>query len=820
MLRPWTQSTRSTPSPRIPSSTSGWCTGPSFRRARARTAPLATRAAPRPRRPADQPAASTSSTRTRRRRSTCLRAGTNVVVATGTASGKSLCYQLPIVDAAVRGATDTALLIFPTKALAQDQLRSLRSWLVPGLRAVTYDGDTPPDDRTWARKNATVLLTNPEMIHQGMLPYHQRWSTFLMRLRLVVVDELHATARDLRQSRRQRAAPAATRLRALRLRPHLLLRERDDREPGRAREHDARRAGHAGRRRRIAPGRARLRVVATPAPRRDDGRAGVGQRRDRRAAESIRRRRPPHARIHPQPTRRRARRRRTPAGCCAEPRPGPRSTASPRTAPATSPRNDARSNSGSPAASCSASPRPTRSSSASTSADSTPSSSTASRARSRRCANRSGRAGRAGRRGRRGARRRRRPARPVVRAASRRAVHPAGRGRRRQPAEPVRAAAARRVRRPRAPARRPTTCSGSATDSTTRCGDLVQDDLLKPRGGKMYWAGRHPPAPGSRAAQRHQRRVHARRAPTSRSAGDRHRGRRRASTPSPTPARSTCTRAASGGSRRSTSTAARHTSRPADDADEYTQAREETDDRHRWTPTNTRVAAPGRPTSARSRSPTRWSRTNASRRRPNESIEIVPLDVPAAHPHHPGGLVHAHARGARRRGRRAAAGTRRGPRGRARAHRHAAALRDLRPMGRRRRVDGDPSGHRRADDLHLRRLSRRCRDRPARLRGPRGTRAGHQQNSSTRVRATTGARPACSHRSAGTGTSTSTRSAARRSAHAAHRLTRPLARGQLRPVAYRPTRTCERLVASRRHEAERLDREHVARAVTRERECV
>ena len=122
-----------------------------------------------------------------------LSAGTNVVVATGTASGKSLCYQLPIVDAAVRAATDTALLIYPTKALAQDQLRSLRSWLVPGLRAVTYDGDTPPDDRTWARKNATVLLSNPEMIHQGMLPYHQRWSTFLMRLRLVVIDELHAT---------------------------------------------------------------------------------------------------------------------------------------------------------------------------------------------------------------------------------------------------------------------------------------------------------------------------------------------------------------------------------------------------------------------------------------------------------------------------------------------------------------------------------------------------------------------------------------------------------------------------------------------------
>ena len=122
-----------------------------------------------------------------------LRDGESVVVATGTASGKSLCYQLPIVDAAVRGSADTTLALFPTKALAQDQLRSLRGWLVPGLRAVTYDGDTTPDDRAWARRNATVVLSNPEMLHQAILPYHQRWSTFLMRLRLVVVDELHAT---------------------------------------------------------------------------------------------------------------------------------------------------------------------------------------------------------------------------------------------------------------------------------------------------------------------------------------------------------------------------------------------------------------------------------------------------------------------------------------------------------------------------------------------------------------------------------------------------------------------------------------------------
>ena len=120
-----------------------------------------------------------------------LRAGRSVVLATGTASGKSLCYQLPIVESVLEGTQDTALLVFPTKALAQDQLRSLRSWLLPELVASTYDGDATPDERTWARANATVLLTNPEMLHVGILPSHAKWATFLMRLRYVVIDELH-----------------------------------------------------------------------------------------------------------------------------------------------------------------------------------------------------------------------------------------------------------------------------------------------------------------------------------------------------------------------------------------------------------------------------------------------------------------------------------------------------------------------------------------------------------------------------------------------------------------------------------------------------
>ena len=118
-------------------------------------------------------------------------AGRSVVVATGTASGKSLCYQAPIAAAGVAEGVSTALLLFPTKALAQDQLRALTAWETPGVVAVTYDGDTGSDERVWARRHANVILTNPDMLHQGILPNHGRWAAFLRRLRYVVVDELH-----------------------------------------------------------------------------------------------------------------------------------------------------------------------------------------------------------------------------------------------------------------------------------------------------------------------------------------------------------------------------------------------------------------------------------------------------------------------------------------------------------------------------------------------------------------------------------------------------------------------------------------------------
>ncbi|MEO6628850.1 MAG: DEAD/DEAH box helicase [Aquihabitans sp.] len=121
-----------------------------------------------------------------------LRASRSTVVATGTASGKSLCYQLPIAEAVTDPLRPgTALALFPTKALAQDQLRAFGHLSIPGLVPATYDGDASADQRSRARRNANVILTNPEMLHCGLLPHHGRWDTFLMRLRYVVIDELH-----------------------------------------------------------------------------------------------------------------------------------------------------------------------------------------------------------------------------------------------------------------------------------------------------------------------------------------------------------------------------------------------------------------------------------------------------------------------------------------------------------------------------------------------------------------------------------------------------------------------------------------------------
>ena len=121
-----------------------------------------------------------------------IRGGADTVIEAGTAAGKTLAYQVPLVEAVLERPAATALLMYPTKALAQDQHRSLASYRLPGLNASLYDGDTDRDDRTWARHHASFVLTNPDMLHIGILPNHRRWSRFFSNLEYVVVDEMHS----------------------------------------------------------------------------------------------------------------------------------------------------------------------------------------------------------------------------------------------------------------------------------------------------------------------------------------------------------------------------------------------------------------------------------------------------------------------------------------------------------------------------------------------------------------------------------------------------------------------------------------------------
>ncbi len=121
------------------------------------------------------------------------RSGGHVGVVTATASGKTLCYHLPTLEALLADPRHRALYLFPTKALAQDQLRSLRELTVglPHIRPAIYDGDTPQYERAAIRASANVLLSNPDMLHVGILPNHERWRRTLQNLRLVVIDEAH-----------------------------------------------------------------------------------------------------------------------------------------------------------------------------------------------------------------------------------------------------------------------------------------------------------------------------------------------------------------------------------------------------------------------------------------------------------------------------------------------------------------------------------------------------------------------------------------------------------------------------------------------------
>jgi DEAD/DEAH box helicase domain-containing protein len=117
--------------------------------------------------------------------------GENVIVTTGTASGKSLAFNLPVLDAIAADPKTRVLYLYPTKALAQDQARALAELRLKGVRAAIYDGDTEPERRWQVRKWANAILTNPDMLHVGVLPHHDRWGDVLHNLRFVVVDEAH-----------------------------------------------------------------------------------------------------------------------------------------------------------------------------------------------------------------------------------------------------------------------------------------------------------------------------------------------------------------------------------------------------------------------------------------------------------------------------------------------------------------------------------------------------------------------------------------------------------------------------------------------------
>ena len=126
-----------------------------------------------------------------------------MVISTGTASGKSLCYQIPIIDGLLNEEESVFLLLFPTKALAADQEKKFKELLAVSRRfpfssAInnyligSYDGDTDRNLRAKIRKNARILLTNPDMLHIGILPQHPSWGQFFLNLKLVILDEVHS----------------------------------------------------------------------------------------------------------------------------------------------------------------------------------------------------------------------------------------------------------------------------------------------------------------------------------------------------------------------------------------------------------------------------------------------------------------------------------------------------------------------------------------------------------------------------------------------------------------------------------------------------
>jgi DEAD/DEAH box helicase domain-containing protein len=123
-----------------------------------------------------------------------IRNGQDVVLVTPTASGKTLCYNLPVLQSILDEPETRALYLFPTKALAQDQMHeahSLITDLQADIKTFTYDGDTPDDARQAIRRQGHIVVTNPDMLHAGILPHHTKWQKLFMNLKYVVIDELH-----------------------------------------------------------------------------------------------------------------------------------------------------------------------------------------------------------------------------------------------------------------------------------------------------------------------------------------------------------------------------------------------------------------------------------------------------------------------------------------------------------------------------------------------------------------------------------------------------------------------------------------------------
>ena len=384
---------------------------------------------------------------------------------------------------------DTALLLFPTKALAQDQLRSLRSWLVPGLRAVTYDGDTADRRPRVGPQERQRRAHQPRDAARGHPAVAQALGDVPHAAAYVVVDELHT----LRGIFGVHVAHVLRRLRRLCEHygsiPTFFFASATIGNPGELASALCGLAGRADRRRRRrrAPN-ACSRAGSGRCSTRTPARAASANIETAELLTRFVRAGSPDARVHAQPARRRGRRAvRAPAPRAASRPSSP--TASPRTAPATSPRNAARSSSSSRADGCSASRPRTRSSSASTSAASTRSCSTASRARSRRCGNRpAGPGAPAGARPRCSS-----PATTSSTSGTSRIPTeldpPRARARGREPAEPVRV----RAQVACAAHELPLTPDderwfGAGLDDAVR--ELVHADLLTPRGGQHVLVGR------------------------------------------------------------------------------------------------------------------------------------------------------------------------------------------------------------------------------------------------------------------------------------------------------------------------------------------